>query len=111
MKNFLSVIILLLIFSCKKKEFDLKDLKFPIEKNQLNSLAIETDDYKTFIEGEILKFASAKDTVMVFGGLKLAGNLSRYNTKDIGYDAANYIQFFETRLTRIFKHTKLALER
>ncbi len=81
-----------MLLSCSNHTFDLEKLKFPVEKKILNAAGINTDEYQTFIEGEILSFTGSNNTVMVYDGMRLSGNLSRYN-KNV--DASNYVSFFE----------------
>lgn len=90
--------IFVFFISCKQKDkFNLLNLSFPVKKEQLNSVGVETKDYKTYLEGEIKKFSSEKDTVLFFGDVKLSGNISRYN-KDLFF--ANYVDFFEDPLQK-----------
>lgn len=94
----LLMVLLTLFLSCKQEDkFDLLNLSFPVKKELLNSMGIETKDYNTYLEGEIRKFSSEKDSVLIFGNVKLSGNISRYN-KDLFF--ANYVDFFEDPLQK-----------
>ncbi|MGJ1198290.1 hypothetical protein ACR777_19260 [Sphingobacterium spiritivorum] len=89
----LLVVLLALFVSCKQEDkFDLLNVSFPVKKELLNSVGVETKDYNTHLDGEIRKFSSEKDSVLIFGNVKLSGNISRYN-KDLFF--ANYVEFFE----------------
>lgn len=89
---FIFNLILLLCISCKQKEFDLADLRFPIAKQQLHALGIKTDGYKRFTEGQVIEYISDSSLVMRFGGVSLAENLNRYN-KHIY--SSNIVRFLE----------------
>ncbi|MEI2271759.1 hypothetical protein OHD16_06355 [Sphingobacterium sp. ML3W] len=97
----------LLCISCKQKQFDLSDLRFPIEKKQLNTLGVKTDPYKTFLEEETMKFISDSSSVMRFGGIALAGNLNRY---DKHIYASNNVEFFEDREDKAIQAYKIAIQ-
>ncbi|GAA4167811.1 hypothetical protein [Sphingobacterium ginsenosidimutans] len=99
-------LILLLCISCKQKQFDLADLRFPIDKKQLNMLGVETAPYKTYLEDETIKFSSDSSSVMHFGGIALAGNLSRY---DKNIYASNTIQFLEDRTDKTIQAYKVTI--
>lgn len=103
---FICKLILLLCISCKQKQFDLADLRFPIDKKQLNMLGVETAPYKTYLEDETIKFSSDSSSVMHFGGIALAGNLSRY---DKNIYASNTIQFLEDRTDKTIQAYKVTI--
>ncbi|RKE52833.1 hypothetical protein [Sphingobacterium detergens] len=103
---FICKLILLLCISCKQKQFDLADLRFPIDKKQLNMLGVETAPYKTYLEDETIKFSSDSSSVMHFGGIALAGNLSRY---DKNIYASNTIQFLEDRTDKTIQAYKATI--
>lgn len=52
---FICKLILLLCISCKQNEFDLADLRFPIDKKQLNMFGVETAPYKTYLEDQAIE--------------------------------------------------------
>ncbi|WP_418360804.1 hypothetical protein [Sphingobacterium detergens] len=103
---FIFNLILLLCISCKQKEFDLADLRFPIDKKQLNMLGVETAPYKTYLEDETVKFISDSSSVMRFGGIVLAGNLNRY---DKNIYASNTVQFLEDRTDKTIQAYKVTI--
>jgi len=103
---FICKLILLLCISCKQKEFDLADLRFPIDKKQLNMLGVETAPYKTYLEDETIKFSSDSSSVMRFGGIGLAGNLSRY---DKNIYASNTVYFLEDRTDKTIQAYKVTI--
>ncbi|MGE8290383.1 MAG: hypothetical protein ACN6ON_01845 [Sphingobacterium sp.] len=103
---FICKLILLLCISCKQKQFDLADLRFPIDKKQLNMLGVETAPYKTYLEDETIKFSSDSSSVMHFGGIALAGNLSRYD-KNI-YES-NTVYFLEDRTDKTIQAYKVTI--
>ncbi|MGE8555474.1 MAG: hypothetical protein ACN6OB_16265 [Chryseobacterium jejuense] len=107
MKKLLFLAIFPLLLSCSKHQFDLEQLKFPIEKKVLNTAGVNTNEYPTFIEGEILSFTGNNDTVMVYGGMQLSGNLRRYN-KNV--DASNYVKFFEDPIHKDIRAYEIVLK-
>lgn len=103
---FICKLILLLCTSCQQKKFDLSDLRFPIDKKQLNRLGVETNPNKTYFEDETIRFISDSSSVMCFGGIALAGNLNRY---DKNIYASNTVEFLEDRADKTIQAYKITL--
>jgi len=103
---FICKLISLLCISCKQNEFDLADLRFPIDKKQLNMLGVETAPYKRYLEDETVKFISDSSSVMRFGGIVLAGNLNRY---DKNIYASNTVEFLEDQADKTIQAYKVTL--
>lgn len=94
-KLLLLVMLPLLLKSCRENKFDLENIEFPIRKQELQNVGVDTEKSSGNINDDIITFTSDSSAVMIFGGIELGNDLNRSNTIDKKIFASNYVKFYE----------------